>query len=70
MLSGYTVSVKNSNAVQVDAKAPDSRKFVGHVRMFEEVYHMLPRPQLSLRVLKKPFFQMNLFEPPFPILLQ
>jgi len=51
MLSGYTVSVKNSNVAQVDAKAPNSKKFASHVRMLEEVYHMLPCPQLSLLVL-------------------
>jgi hypothetical protein len=60
----------NSNVVRVDAKAPNSKKFVAHVRMFEEVYHMLPRPQLSLLVLKRPIFQLNLFKPPFSIPLQ
>jgi hypothetical protein len=70
MLSGYTVSVKSSNVVQVDATAHNSKKFVGHVRMFEEVYHMLPCPQLSLLVLKRSVFQLNLFKPPFPIPLQ
>lgn len=48
MLSGYTVSVRNSNVVQVGAKEIYSKKFVGHVRMFEEVCHKLPCPQLSL----------------------
>lgn len=70
MFSGYTVSVRNSDVVRVDATAPNSKKFVGHVRMFEKVYHMLPRPQLSLLELKRPFFKLNLFTPPFLIPLQ
>jgi hypothetical protein len=67
MFNGYPVNVKNTNVVQVDAKAPNSTKFVGYVRMFEEVYHMLPCPQLSLLALNRLFFQLNLFKAPFPI---
>jgi len=67
MLSGYTVSVRNSAVVQVGAKAIYGKKFVGHVRMFEEVYHTLSCPQLSLLALKRPFFHLILSKPPFPV---
>lgn len=69
MLSGYTVSVRNTNVVQVGSKAPNSKKFVAHVRMTGEVYHMLPCPQLSLLVVKSShfLFSFNKFDfPKFP----